>query len=87
VFNHYRWVTKRLVKGIFATPEGWPEGSPIWSSTVDSYRVIQLCNRHLTPKYRKFLKEAAATKRVHHMRTPRQIADFLRALRNEYPVG
>ena len=31
---HFRWVTKRLVKGLFLDPEGWPENSPIWSSTL-----------------------------------------------------
>jgi hypothetical protein len=40
LFTHYRWVTKRLFQGLFVTPEGWPEDSPIWSSTLDSYRVV-----------------------------------------------
>ena len=31
---HYAWVTKRLIKGLFANPKGWPEGSPLWSSTL-----------------------------------------------------
>jgi adenylate kinase family enzyme len=26
---HYRWVTKRFIKGIFANPKGWPDGSPV----------------------------------------------------------
>jgi adenylate kinase family enzyme len=29
LLTHCRWVTKRLVKGMFVTPEGWPEGSPM----------------------------------------------------------
>ena len=41
----YNWVTKRLIKGLFANPEGWPENSPLWSSTLSSYRVIPLCHR------------------------------------------
>ena len=36
VSTHYRWVTKRLVQGLFSTPEGWAEDSPIWSSTLES---------------------------------------------------
>ena len=39
LLTHGRWVTKRLVKGFFVTPEGWPENSPMWSSTLDSYRL------------------------------------------------
>ena len=36
----YYEVTKRLVKGLFRNPEGWPENSPIWSSTLAGYRVL-----------------------------------------------
>ena len=38
LFRHYRWVTKRLVKGLFVNPEGWPEGQSYleqqWTATV-----------------------------------------------------
>jgi len=27
--THHWWVTKRLIKGLFRTPEGWPRGSPM----------------------------------------------------------
>jgi len=82
-FTHYRWVTKRLVKGIFVNPEGWPEDSPIWSSTLDSYRVVGLCHRHLTPRYRQLVGEAASTKRVHHLKSPAQMKRFLEAIEQE----
>jgi hypothetical protein len=62
--NHYWWVTKRLIKGLLANPEGWPKDSPLWSSTISSYRVIPRCNRYLTPRYRQLVIEMAASKRV-----------------------
>jgi len=80
---HYTWVTKRLIKGLFADPKGWPEGSPLWSSTLSSYRVIRLCHRNLTPKYRLLAAEAAASKRVHYLRSVAQIQSFLEAVRKE----
>jgi hypothetical protein len=80
---HYAWVTKRLVKGLFADPKGWPEGSPLWSSTLASYRVIPLCDRDLAPKYRLLVAEAAASKRVHHLRSAAQIRSFLKAMNKE----
>ena len=49
LFTHYTWVTRHLIKGLFVTPEGWPENSPMWSSTLSSYRVLQLCHKRLTP--------------------------------------
>jgi adenylate kinase family enzyme len=83
VVTHYLWVTKRLIKGLFVTPEGWPEGSPMWSSTMDSYRVIWLCHRGLTPSYRRLVADSAASKRVHHLRSPAAIAAFLSAVKRE----
>lgn len=80
---HYTWVTKRLIKGLFADPKGWPAGSSLWSSTLGSYRVIPLCHRNLTPKYRLLVAEVAASKRVHHLRSIAQIHSFLETVRKE----
>ena len=82
--THYWWVTKRLIKGLFANPEGWPENSPIWSSTLDSYKVVGRCHRHLTPRYRQLVAELAATKRVHHLRSPAEMTALLDAVTREY---
>ena len=84
---HYWRVTKRLIKGLFADPEGWPKDSPLWSSTLSSYKVIPLCHRHLTPKYRQLIVDAAASKRVAHLRSAREMAAFLDAARRECGVG
>jgi hypothetical protein len=81
--THYRWVTKRLIKGLFSDPPGWPERSPLWSSSIQSYRVLWLCHRHLTPRYRELVTEAAASKRVHHLRSPAQIRSFLESVKEE----
>jgi adenylate kinase family enzyme len=81
---HYWWVTKRLIKSPFASAEGWPENSPIWSSTMASYRVVWQCHSELTPRYRQLVAEAAASKRVHHLKSPREIKAFLDAVRREY---
>src|SRR5215213_8812080 len=52
LLTHHLWVTKRLIRGLFADPPGWPNNSPLWSSSIQSYRVLWLCHRQLTPKYR-----------------------------------
>jgi adenylate kinase family enzyme len=77
LFTHFRWVTKRLFKGLFATPEGWPEGSPMISSTMSSYRVLWLCHRYLTPKYRELVSAARQHKRVHHLRSAAAMETFI----------
>jgi adenylate kinase family enzyme len=81
---HYWWVTKRLIKGLFANPEGWPSNSPIWASSMDSYKVVWRCHRRLTPKYRKHVADAVASKRVHHLKSPAEIAAFLVAVEREH---
>ncbi|MDY0341371.1 MAG: adenylate kinase [Coriobacteriia bacterium] len=81
---HYMWVTKRLIKGSFVKPEGWPEDSPMWRGSIASYRVIPLCHRHLTPKYRQLVADSASEKRVHHLRSPHQMRAFLHAVEQEY---
>jgi adenylate kinase family enzyme len=84
LITHHWWVTKRLIKGAFVIPEGWPENSPMWSSTMDSYKVLWLCHRRLTPKYRKLVADVAASKRVHHLKSPAQMRTFLTAIKQEY---
>jgi hypothetical protein len=83
LFIHFRWITKRLIKGLFADPPGWPENSPLWSSSVQSYRVLWVCHRHLTPRYRQLVPEGAS-KSVHHLRSPGQICSFLKGVKEEH---
>jgi adenylate kinase family enzyme len=75
--THYWWVTKRLLRAPFVAPEGWPEKSPIWSSTRDSLRVVRLYHRDMTPRYRQLVADATGTKRVHHLRSPRALRAFV----------
>lgn len=83
LFIHYAWLTKRFIKGLIVNPEGWPENSPMWSSTIAGYRVIPLCHRHMTPKYRQLVTDAASIKRVHHLRSPTEMKTFLEAIKQE----
>jgi hypothetical protein len=45
---------------------------------MSSYRVLWLCHRRLTPKYRQLVASVAASKRVHHVRSPAEMEVFLR---------
>jgi len=84
LLTHYRWVTSRLAKGLFRNPPGWPENSPVWASTLDSYRVVWLCHRRLTPSYRQLVADASSSKRVHHLKSASEIEAFLEAVRQEH---
>jgi adenylate kinase family enzyme len=85
--THYWFVTKRLIQSPFVAPAGWPENSPIWRSTINSYKVVWRCHRRLTPKYRQLVADAAASKRVHHLKSRAEMRAFLDAVRREYASG
>jgi adenylate kinase family enzyme len=82
--THYWWVTKRLVKGLFRPPEGWPENGPVWENSLSSYRVVWLCHRGLTPKYRQLVADASSSKRVQHLRSPAEMKAFLETVEQEH---
>jgi hypothetical protein len=59
------------------------QARPLWSSSLACYRALRRCHRDLTPKYRRLVTEAATSKRVHALRSRREIDAFLRAVRAE----
>lgn len=83
VMAHYWGVTKRFAASLFQNPKSWPENSPMWESTLDSYRVIRRCHRGLTPKYRQRVAEAASSKEVHHLTSRAAMKAFLQAAAKE----
>ncbi len=85
VLTHFRWITKRLVKGMVVNPVGWPEGSPIISSHIQAYRVLWSCHKHLTPQYRELVSTARDHKSVHHLKSPADIRIFLAAVEQQSP--
>jgi adenylate kinase family enzyme len=76
LYIHFWWVTKRLILGSFKPPEGWPDNSSIWESSLNSYRVLWLCDKRLTPKYREYIKQVQNIKCVYHLRSAREISQF-----------
>jgi hypothetical protein len=72
--THFKWVTSRFASSLFKNPPGWPENSPLWGSTLHSYRNVWRCHRWLTPKYRQLVAEARSYKRVHHLKSGRGLS-------------
>ena len=76
-------VTKRLIAGQFEDPQGWPKGSPVWQSSLNSYGVLLPCHRELTPRYRRLVAEKADTKRTFALTSRAQVQAFLETMRRE----
>lgn len=81
---HGWYITKRLAKGLFVAPEGWPKDSPLWSSSLFSYKALRPCHRDLTPRYRRLVAAAAGSKRIHHLTSAGSVTSFLEDVRREY---
>jgi hypothetical protein len=76
-------VTKRLIEGQFADAAGWPKGSPVWRSSLNSYGVLLPCHRELTPRYRRLIAEEAGRKRTFALKSRAQIEAFLERMRRD----
>lgn len=83
LYVHFWWVTKRFITGYFKPPEGWPKNSPIFKSSLSSYRVLWLCHKKLTPRYREYIKQAQSSKNVYHLRSTKQISQFFELIENQ----
>jgi adenylate kinase family enzyme len=83
IHAHYWGVTKRFATGLFLSPNGWPVNSPLWESTLDGYQVIGRCHRHLTPRYRQLVADAASSKRVYHLTSRTAMKAFLQSVGDE----
>lgn len=82
LLTHGMWVTKRLLKGLFVDPEGWPDNSPILKGTLNSYWVLWLCHRRLTPAYRQLVSDSLNSKNVYHLTSPSAIKECLYEIRS-----
>ena len=65
----YWLVTKRLLKGLFVKPEGWPEGCSVLRGTLESYKVLKLCPRFWNDSFLQRLEKRSEDKTLHVVRS------------------
>ncbi|MEM1425209.1 MAG: adenylate kinase [Cyanobacteria bacterium P01_H01_bin.130] len=82
--QHYWWVTKRFLQGGWVKPAGWPENSSLLKGTLNAYNILWLCHRKLTPRYREYVNRAQATKQVYHVRSRRDVQQFLQKMADQF---
>lgn len=73
----YGLVLKRFIKGLFVTPEGWPEGSSIFKGTVNSFRVLKLCPKFWNSDFLKRVENLSANKTLHLIRSVSELNNFV----------
>lgn len=73
----YWLVTKRLIKGLFVKPDGWPEGSSILKGTLQSYKVLRLCPKFWNVKLLNRLEKISINKKLYVIRSVAELNDFV----------
>ena len=74
----YWFVTKRMLKGLFVKPEGWPDGSSVIKGTIQSYKTLKLCPKFWNDDFRLRLELRAKEKEVHIIRSVSELNNFVR---------
>jgi len=73
----YWLVTKRLLKGLFVKPEGWPDGSSILKGSLQSYKVLRLCPKFWNDGFLQKLQELSANKSLYVIRSMSVLNEFV----------
>lgn len=73
---HYWWVTKRLLKGLFVKPEGWPEGSSIFKGTLASWKFLRLSPKFWTPDLFEKIQLRDENKIIYRITSVRELNRF-----------
>ena len=73
----YWLVTKRLLKGLFVKPEGWPDGSSVIKGTLQSYKVLKRCPGFWNSDFLQRLENRSADKTLHVIRSVSELNSFV----------
>lgn len=73
----YWFVTKRLLKGLFAKPEGWPDGSSIVKGTIQSYKFLRLCPTFWNKDFEAKLATLTDKRSLHVIRSTNALNRFI----------
>jgi len=73
----YWLVTKRLLKGLFVKPEGWPDGSSILKGSLQSYKVLKLCPKFWNDGFLQKLEELSTNKSLYVIRSISELNGFI----------
>jgi len=73
----YWLVTKRLLKGLFIKPEGWPDGSSVVKGTLESYKVLKLCPKFWNEGFMQRLEKVSTNKSLYVIRSVSELNSFI----------
>ena len=74
----YWLVTKRLMKGLFVKPEGWPDGSSVFKGTLQSYKILKLCPMFWNEGFMQRLEKISINKSLYVIRSVSELNSFIK---------
>lgn len=77
---HYWWVTKRLLKGLFIRPEGWPDGSSVLKGTIRGWKYLRLSPKFWTEELFDEIKLRGRGKDIYRISSVRELNNFVEKL-------
>lgn len=75
-WTSYWLVTKRLVKGLFVKPEGWPDGSSVLKGSLQSYKVLRLCPEFWNDEFMARLKITSKGRKLYVINSFTELRDL-----------
>ena len=75
-FVSYYLVAKRLLKGLFIKPEGWPEGSSVIHGSMQSFKVLKRCPYFWNDKFLHKLEALSVDKKIYIIRSISELDRF-----------
>ncbi|MDD1793732.1 adenylate kinase [Enterovibrio sp. ZSDZ42] len=82
----YWFVTKRLLKGLFVKPEGWPDGSSVLKGSLGSYKFLKLSPKFWNDDFTSRLDSLSSHKTVHIIRTASALNAFVAELKKPQAI-
>ncbi|GDY25804.1 topology modulation protein [Agarivorans sp. Toyoura001] len=76
----YWLATKRMLKGLWVKPEGWPDGSSVLKGTLQSYKMLKLSPTFWNDDFVKGLTERSQDKELHHIKSVAELNGFVRCV-------
>ncbi|MFC3700804.1 adenylate kinase [Reinekea marina] len=73
----YWFVTKRLLKGLFVKPEGWPKSSSVLKGTLASYKVLRMCPQFWNEAFDAKLTALASNKTLYRIKSVAELKRFV----------
>ncbi len=73
----YWLVIKRLIKGLFKTPEGWPKGSSVIKGTLQTFKILKISPKFWNDEFLQNLKLNSDGKKLYVIRSIAELNRFV----------